>query len=117
MLTTGFAQGTSHRALQEWMGHGSIKVTMDIYGHLFPDEHDRARAAMNAAFTDRTGSGDNVLTRNRHTPTGHPGDLRLCDGPASYGNMCKITTKRDTPCWLAGGIRVLHTRVSELRWP
>jgi integrase len=46
------AQGTSNRALQEWMGHGSITVTMNIYGHLFPDEHDRARAAMNAAFSD-----------------------------------------------------------------
>jgi integrase len=48
----GTRQGTSNRALQEWMGHGSITVIMNIYGHLFPDEHDRARAAMNAALTD-----------------------------------------------------------------
>ncbi len=31
------------KPLQEHMGHSSIKVTMDIYGHLFKDEESQAR--------------------------------------------------------------------------
>jgi integrase len=30
------SQGAHPKAIQEWMGHSSINVTMDVYGHLFP---------------------------------------------------------------------------------
>ena len=36
-------QGMQPKQLQEHMGHSSIKVTMDIYGHLFKDEEAKAR--------------------------------------------------------------------------
>ena len=32
-------QGANPKYIQEQLGHGSIKVTMDIYGHLFEGDH------------------------------------------------------------------------------
>jgi integrase len=38
-------QGISPKVLQKLMGHATLKLTLDTYGHLWPDEHaDRARA-------------------------------------------------------------------------
>jgi integrase len=40
------AQGVIPKRLQKLMGHSTLKLTMDTYGHLWPDdEADRARAA------------------------------------------------------------------------
>ena len=33
------------KAVQEWLGHSSIKMTLDIYGHLFPRSSDSAEIA------------------------------------------------------------------------
>ncbi|MGH3344632.1 MAG: tyrosine-type recombinase/integrase [Carbonactinosporaceae bacterium] len=33
--------GTSPKALQIILGHSSITMTLDLYGHLYPDEMDR----------------------------------------------------------------------------
>jgi integrase len=30
------------KVVQEWMGHASITITLDIYGHLFPSSTDRS---------------------------------------------------------------------------
>jgi integrase len=50
------AQGAHPKAIQAHLGHSSIQVTMDRYGHLFPDalEHlaDRLDAARTQARTD-----------------------------------------------------------------
>ena len=32
-------QKANPKYIQEQLGHGSIKVTMDIYGHLFEGDH------------------------------------------------------------------------------
>jgi integrase len=40
------ARGAHAKAIQEHLGHSSITVTMDLYGHLFPDEKDRLAAAL-----------------------------------------------------------------------
>lgn len=38
-------QGVSPKRLQKLIGHGTLKMTLDTYGHLWPDEDaDRARA-------------------------------------------------------------------------
>lgn len=46
------AQGAHAKDIQEWLGHSSYRVTMDVYGHLFPERQgelakglDEARAA------------------------------------------------------------------------
>ena len=35
------AAGANPKALQTFMGHSSITVTLDRYGHLFPDPRER----------------------------------------------------------------------------
>ena len=30
------------KVVQQWLGHSSITMTLDIYGHLFRDNSDRA---------------------------------------------------------------------------
>ena len=50
------AQGASVKAVQAQLGHASATVTLDRYGHLFPDElqrlADRLQDAYAAAITD-----------------------------------------------------------------
>ncbi|MGH2659347.1 MAG: tyrosine-type recombinase/integrase, partial [Actinomycetota bacterium] len=43
------ARGAHPKAIQAHLGHSSIQVTLDIYGHLFPDEMDRLAEQLDAA--------------------------------------------------------------------
>lgn len=36
------------KVVQARLGHASAKTTLDVYGHLSPDEEDRTRAAIDA---------------------------------------------------------------------
>lgn len=67
-LTTSFALGAHPKAIQERLGHSSITVTLDRYGHLFPklDEaltqrldtlHEEAVHAASAAGPSPTSGG------------------------------------------------------------
>jgi integrase len=38
--------GASVKVVQSRLGHASAKTTLDTYGHMFPDEEDRTRAAV-----------------------------------------------------------------------
>lgn len=38
--------GASIKVVQRRLGHASAKTTLDTYGHLFPDEDDRTRLAV-----------------------------------------------------------------------
>jgi integrase len=66
------AQGAHPKAIQAHLGHSSIQVTMDRYGHLFPDAleqlADRLDAAWAAARTDpaRTKPQDRVVELPAH---------------------------------------------------
>lgn len=42
--------GASVKVLQARLGHSSAKTSLDIYGHLFPDEEDRTRATIDLAL-------------------------------------------------------------------
>jgi integrase len=44
------AQGEYPKAIQEHLGHSSIQVTMDRYGHLFPDESERLAEALEDTY-------------------------------------------------------------------
>ena len=46
------AAGVNAKALQTFMGHASITVTMDRYGKLFPGSEDEAAVLLNA-YLDR----------------------------------------------------------------
>ena len=43
-------QGASVKAVQEQLGHRSAVVTLDVYGHLFPDELDRLAEPLEATY-------------------------------------------------------------------
>lgn len=44
------AQGAHPKAIQSHLGHRSITTTLDRYGHLFEDEHERLAEKINAAY-------------------------------------------------------------------
>ena len=41
-------QGSSVKTVQERLGHASAMVTLDTYGHLWPDSEDQTRDAIDA---------------------------------------------------------------------
>jgi len=62
------AAGVNAKALCEFMGHSSIQVTLDLYGHLFPGAESEA-ASLLAAFLEnaenqaRSADADGRLVR------------------------------------------------------
>ncbi len=49
--STLIRSGASVKVVQARLGHSSAKTTLDVYGHLFPDEEDRTRQAIESAFS------------------------------------------------------------------
>jgi integrase len=49
------AAGTNAKALSAMMGHATITMTFDTYGHLMPGGLDEAAAAANAYIARLTG--------------------------------------------------------------
>jgi integrase len=60
--------GAHPKAIQERLGHSSITVTMDVYGHLFP--------ALNEALTERL---DDVFRAARGRTLPPPGNAQIVD--------------------------------------
>jgi len=54
------AQGAHPKAIQAQLGHSSIQVTLDLYGHLFPDDMDRLASQLDAAH--EAASGQNAAS-------------------------------------------------------
>ncbi|MGW1817092.1 site-specific integrase [uncultured Streptomyces sp.] len=48
--STALAAGIPIHEVSRWLGHKSIKTTVDIYGHLVPEAWDRCRAIMQKAM-------------------------------------------------------------------
>ncbi|WP_282694124.1 site-specific integrase [Streptomyces sp. CC208A] len=48
--STALANGVPIREVSRWLGHKSIKTTVDIYGHLVPEAWDRCRDIMQKAM-------------------------------------------------------------------
>jgi integrase len=46
------AQGAHYKAIQSHLGHSSITVTLDRYGHLFPDDQDRLADGLEKTYRD-----------------------------------------------------------------
>ena len=49
------AQGAHAKAIQRHLGHSSIQITFDTYGHLLPDEQDRVADALDQTFKNASG--------------------------------------------------------------
>ncbi len=50
--STALAEGIPITEVSRWLGHKSIEVTHQIYGHLVPSSFDRASAALDAAYKE-----------------------------------------------------------------
>jgi integrase len=48
--STALAEGLPITEVSRWLGHKSIEVTHQIYGHLVPSSFDRARTSLDAAY-------------------------------------------------------------------
>ena len=48
--STALAEGIPITEVSRWLGHKSIEVTHQIYGHLVPSSFDRARSTLDAAY-------------------------------------------------------------------
>lgn len=44
------AQGAHPKAIQRHLGHSTITITLDRYGHMFPEESDRLADALDTAY-------------------------------------------------------------------
>jgi integrase len=54
------AAGENPKAVQEFMGHSTITMTFDLYGHLFPGSRDEARVRMDAYLEAEQSQGTTV---------------------------------------------------------
>ncbi len=79
--STALAEGIPITEVSRWLGHNSIEVTHQIYGHLIPSSFDRARAALDTAYqaSRRQRSGKPSLDGRTNEPPGHQpgGALRV----------------------------------------
>jgi site-specific recombinase XerD len=48
--------GVDIKRVQEWLGHHSAAFTLDIYGHLMPDDHEASLRQVEAIFATALGS-------------------------------------------------------------
>jgi integrase len=49
------AAGVNAKALSSYMGHSSIQITYDRYGHLMPGNEEEAAGLLDAYLTKETG--------------------------------------------------------------
>ena len=61
------SQGAHPKAIQSHLGHRSITTTLDRYGHLFEDEHDKLADRLDAVYTDLLEPDDVPLTITEST--------------------------------------------------
>ncbi|MEY2569022.1 MAG: hypothetical protein QOE35_3551 [Actinomycetota bacterium] len=72
------AQGAHPKAIQSHLGHRSITTTLDRYGHLFEDEHDRLAERIDAAYAEVLGEAEAREAPRRaaaETSRGTPGGV------------------------------------------
>ena len=51
------AAGLNVKVVQSRLGHATATETLDTYGHLFPDDADLGRGAIEAMFDEGSGPG------------------------------------------------------------
>lgn len=52
--------GAHPKVIQEWLGHKSITVTIDVYGHLFPSLNDAMAERLDEVFRQAGTEPDTV---------------------------------------------------------
>jgi hypothetical protein len=57
-------QGASVKAVQRQLGHATASITLDVYGHLFPDELEALAGRLEDARADAVA----ILARTQRGP-------------------------------------------------
>lgn len=79
--SVALAEGIPITEVSRWLGHNSIEVTRQIYGHLIPSSFHRARATLDT-FTRRAKSSPAALREPAGTCGWRPGPGGLRPVPA-----------------------------------
>ena len=79
------AAGVNAKALSTYMGHSSITITLDRYGHLMPGNEAEA-AGMLEAYLEREGSFKSDPESQRPFPDERCRDSRACSRPSRYAS-------------------------------
>jgi hypothetical protein len=58
------AAGVNPKALQTFMGHASITVTLDRYGHLFPGSEEEAAVLLDAYLAESHERARNAIVHD-----------------------------------------------------
>jgi hypothetical protein len=69
MLSTSFAHGIPITEVSRWLGHRSIEVTHQIYGHLVPTSWERARTVLDEARRGTTPAAEPRAVELKPEPT------------------------------------------------
>ena len=64
------AAGVNAKALSEYMGHATIAITFDLYGHLMPGSHDEAAGLLDAFLARAAEAETDATTAPQTAP--HP---------------------------------------------
>jgi len=64
------AAGVNAKALQTYMGHSSVAVTLDRYGHLMPGTEAEAASLLDSYLTAARERADEQARRLTGAPTG-----------------------------------------------
>jgi integrase len=71
------AAGVNAKALQSFMGHANISVTLDSYGHLMPGSEDEAAGMLDAYFDAQRKQAEDAARMAGDELTGEfPGEQR-----------------------------------------
>jgi integrase len=54
------AQGAHPKAIQEHLGHSTVTITLDRYGHLLPSAHETLADRLDAAYAEAGAPPGNV---------------------------------------------------------
>ena len=73
------AAGVNAKALSSFIGHSSIKVTFDLYGHLMPGAGKQAVALIDRFLADA--AEEDWASVGRQAPPAQPSYDRNCVGP------------------------------------
>jgi integrase len=95
------AAGVNAKALSEFMGHSSIQVTLDLYGHLMPGAEDEAASLLDALLAgaeEKARSADGGEERGAHRGA-QPSPLAL-----SVENPPQMETRRGAGVVERGGL-------------
>ena len=84
-VALAIAEGAHPKAIQERMGHASVSITLDRYGHMFPSLHEHLAEALDAVLRDSLGLAVRPLSglpesSGLHLVTDDPSDQGLTGG-------------------------------------